>query len=140
MQAQAVFAPNVPDSELPEKMRIGGSLPPSTPVTKKTLAVSAVTRLSNGPETAPLPPSKPNEVHVQVDAPFVFTAKGRAASAPPVPPAPLREAKDLPVEDSSARQFHLDTVIQSPPPENQNKPEHRGFFKRVGGFFSGIFK
>jgi hypothetical protein len=75
---------------------------------------------------------------VQVDAPLVFNAKNRAAAA--ALPPPVQAAKDLPVDDSPARQVHLDTVIQSLPPEPQKKPEHRGFFRRVGGFFSSIFK
>jgi hypothetical protein len=130
MRADAAFAPNVPDSELPEKARIGGSVAPSQP------SVSGA-RFSNGPETAPLPASQPNDVHVEVEAPLVFTAKNRAAAALP---APVQAAKDLPVEESPARQVHLDALIQAPLPPNQNKTEHRGFFRRVGGFFSGIFK
>jgi hypothetical protein len=139
MRAQATFAPNVPDSELPEKVRIGGSeTPPAAPVPASAPNASpSAVRLSNGPETAPLPASKADDVHVQVDAPFVFTAKDHASG---VPPAPVQAAKDLPVEESPARQVPLDTVIQSPPPESSNKPEHRGFFQRIGGFFAGIFK
>jgi len=137
MQAQASYAPNVPDSELPEKVRIGGSDTPAPPA-GSSVASTAGTRLSNGPETAPPPASQPNDVHVQVDAPLVFNAKNRAAAG--ALPAPVQAAKDLPVDDSPARQVHLDTVIQSPPPEPEKKPEHRGFFRRVGGFFSSIFK
>ena len=139
MRAQASYAPNVPDSELPEKVRIGGSdAPDPAAATASAGALSAGTRLSNGPETAPLPPTKPNDVHVQVDAPFVFTpANKRALSAPP---APVQEAKDLPVEASPAREVHLDAVVQSPPPEKPSGSEHRGFLRRVGGFFKSIFK
>ena len=137
MQAQASYAPNVPDSELPEKVRIGGSEAPAA-AAGSSVASTAGTRLSNGPETAPPPTSQPNDVHVQVDAPLVFNAKNRAAAA--ALPPPVQAAKDLPVDDSPARQVHLDTVIQSLPPEPQKKPEHRGFFRRVGGFFSSIFK
>jgi AMIN domain len=156
MQADAAFAPNVPDSELPEKARIGGSATPTPPAgesptigagtstagtspadTSASHAAPSDTRLSNGPETAPLPASRPNEVHVQVDAPLVFNAKNRAAG--PLP-APVQAAKDLPVEESTARQVHLDALIQAPLPKKQNKTEHRGFFRRVGGFFAGIFK
>ncbi len=137
MQAQASYAPNVPDSELPEKVRIGGRDTPSPPA-GPTVTSTAGTRLSNGPETAPPPASQPNDVHVQVDAPLVFNAKNRTAAG--ALPPPVQAAKDLPVDDSSARQVHLDTVIQSPPPEPQKKPEHRGFFRRVGGFFASIFK
>jgi hypothetical protein len=138
MRAQSTFAPNVPDSELPEKVRIGGSETPAPAApTPAAIPSAAAVRLSNGPETAPLPPSKADDVHVQVDAPFVFNAKDRAAG---VSPAPVQVAKDLSAEDSPARQVHLDAVVQSPPPESSNKPEQRGFFRRIGGFFSGIFK
>jgi hypothetical protein len=137
MQAQASYAPNVPDSELPEKVRIGGSETPAPPAAS-SVASNVGTRLSNGPETAPPPASQPNDVHVEVDAPLVFNAKNRAAAG--ALPPPVQAAKDLPVDDSSARQVHLDTVIQSPPPEPEKKAEHRGFFGRLGGFFSSIFK
>ena len=98
----------------------------------------AATRLTNGPETAPLPASEQNQIHVQVDAPFVFSAKDRAAKAAPATvPAP----PDLPIDESTQRQVHLDPVIQPAPPLNQqNKTEHSGFFSRVGKFFSSIFK
>jgi hypothetical protein len=155
MRAEAVYAPNVPDSELPEralpeKVRIGGGGTPGAPAASASSAASggsAATvasaaapssgiRLSNGPETDPLPASQPNDIHVQVDAPFVFNAKDRAGKALP---APVQAAKDLPIEESPERQVHLDAVIQSPPPE-QSKPEHRGFFRRLGGFFASVFK
>jgi hypothetical protein len=144
MRAEGAFAPNVPDSELPESARIGGNGTPATAAGSGSLPVSASTasastsdtRFSNGPETAPLPASKPNDIHVQVEAPLVFTAKSRAAGALP---APVQAAKDLPVEESPGRQVHLDAVIQSPLPE-KNTTEHRGFFRRVGGFFAAIFK
>lgn len=139
MRAQAQYAPNVPDTELPEKVRIGGSATPPAAASAGSMGAAGTTstRLSNGPETAPLPASQPNDVHVQVDAPLVFTAKNRAAAALP---APVQAAKDLPVQDSPARQAHLDAVIQAPAPEKQKKTEHRGFFRRVGGFFAGLFK
>lgn len=123
----------------------GDTLPPKATLSRSnTLATSsesdppgatpAETRLSSGPETAPLPPPQPNEVHVQVDAPFVFTAKNRAASQAPV----LQAANDLPLQNPSIRQVHLDTVIQPPPPAK--KPaEHRSFLHRIGKFFSAMF-
>jgi hypothetical protein len=91
-------------------------------------------QLTNGPETAPLPESRPNDVHVQVDAPFVFSAKDRAAkSAPP----PAQAPPDLPLDQSTQRQIQLDPVIQpAPPSEPQKKQEHPGFFRRL---FKAIF-
>ena len=134
MRAQAPFAPTVPDSELPAKARIGGSdTPVVSAANSSSAATSSETQLSNGPETAPLPASQPNEVHMEVDAPLVFTPKKRAASASP---APVQAAKELPMEDSTRRQIHLETVVETPLPEKQAKPEHRGFFRRL---FSSIF-
>ncbi len=39
--------------------------------------MTAPKTLSSGPEIRPLPPSKPDDIHVQVDAPLVFNAQGR---------------------------------------------------------------
>jgi hypothetical protein len=133
---------------LPDKVRLGGNSDPAPTGTGLTGASSSAnstpTKLSSGPETAPLPPAKPGEVHVQVDAPFVFSAKDRAAASaattssasqpPPVQPVPIQVAKDLRPDESSARTAHLDMTIQPPP------KQHPGFFHRVKGFFSAIFR
>jgi len=144
MRAQAPYAPNVPDSELPEKVRLGATEVPAESTGKVASAESAslgarpeATRLSNGPETAPLPPYKPNETPISIEAPFVFTPKNRAAIASPVP---LQTAKDLPLEDATERQVHLDAVMEAPVPKKQKKPERRGFFSRMKGMFSAIFQ
>lgn len=99
-------------------------------------SASPSTQLTNGPETQPLPPSAPNQVHVQVDAPLVFSAKDRAKVARPAMETPT----DIPVDPSTRRQVHLDPVIQTPPVVSPNKDEHPGFFRRVGRFFSSIFR
>ena len=137
MRAQAPYAPNVPDSELPAQARIGGSETPVAAAQKAALGgPPSQTRLSSGPETAPLPKSQPNDMHVSVDVPFVFTPKNRAAAA--LPP-PVQATKELPVEDTPVRQVHLDTVVASPVQEKTNQPERKGFFHRVKGMFSSIF-
>ena len=128
--------PPVEEVELPAQAHLGETSTPAAAPGNSPNAVPGPTTLSNGPETAPLPASQPNDVHVQVDAPFVFTAKSRSASAPP---APVQEARDLPVENSSARQVHLEAVVEPPPPEKKAKAEHRGFLHRVGRFFAAIF-
>jgi AMIN domain len=142
--------PPLNDSALPEKVRLGGNSAPA-PASVGLLGASSSassstatsgTKLSSGPETAPLPPAKPGEVHVQVDAPFVFNAKDRAAASAqpsavpsaPVPPAAVQTAKDLRVEESPA---HLDMVIQPPP---EKKKERTGLMHRVKGFFAAIFR
>lgn len=129
--------PPEPAANLPAKVQVGASseAAPNPPAADPTGA-----RLSNGPEIAPLPASQPSDMHAQLDAPFVFSAKDRARS---VLPPPVSAARELPVEYSPDRQVHLDTVVQAPPPEkasDSKKADHRGFFGRVGGFFSKVFK
>src|SRR5579859_5849791 len=89
LEAAASTAEPVVASDLPAKVRVGEGSMGGTPTED---AAVAPTRLSTGPETAPLPPSQPNDVHVQVDAPFVFTGKKRAA----VPSPPIESARELP--------------------------------------------
>jgi hypothetical protein len=128
-------APMISEVPLPAKAHLGRS----SQALAFSDAVPKETQLTNGPETAPLPASKPGDVHVEIDAPFVFTGKKRIAT---VPPAPLGAARDLPVADSSSRFVHLDAVVQAPaPPGSQDaaKTEHHGFFHRLKGFFTAIF-
>ena len=125
----------VPDAGLTPKMSLGAW---STSEAVTLGGTSEGTRLTSGPETAALPASQASDVHVQVDAPLVFSRKDREATT--APPAPVSAAKELPVEDSAQRQVHVDPVIQPPPPEAPAKAERRGFFRRVGRFFSAIFR
>jgi AMIN domain-containing protein len=147
LRANTTAGPKVSDSDLPEKAHLGGTqTPPANPQANNGAVGEAApgTTLSNGPETAPLPPSQPNDVHIQVDAPIIFSVKDRVAVAPPAPAAPappVEEARNLPVEDSTGRQVHLDAVVQLPPSEEKKaKAEHRSFLRRVGGFFASIFR
>jgi len=139
LRTEAPTTPIAPESEMPASARLGGTSSPEPAASANPATPSAA--LSSGPETAPLPPSQPDEVHVQVDAPLVFNAKNRNAAVPATPPvAPAPDATNLPVEDSSARPPHLDPVIQSPPPAPEKKPESKGFFHRIRGFFAALFK
>jgi AMIN domain len=109
----------VPDSDSPAKAALADE--PQT--------------LSSGPEIQPLPPSQPNEVHVQVDAPFIFRGKKHGA-----PPAPTDEAAALPVMESSARLARLETQLETqvqPPPVPA--PERHPVLRRIGRFFAAIF-
>jgi AMIN domain len=128
--------PLVAASELPAKTRLGGEATPSLGGGAGSNSMGATpseNKLSNGPETAPLPPSQPNDVHVQVDVPFVFSAKDRAAGSHP---SAVQAARELPVQDASVRPVHLDTVVQFAPP--REKPPNAGqrFLRRIKGFFS----
>jgi len=135
LQTNAVPIQSVATPDLQGKVSLGAGPPAGT---ASATSSSSATRLTNGPETAPLPASQPNDVHVQVDAPFVFSAKDRAAKK--VPPEAEVPA-DVPAEPSAQRQVHLDPVIQAaPPPEPKKKADHPGFFGKIGRFFSSIFR
>ena len=137
MRTDTQSAPTVLEPQLPAKVQIGGSPTPATSSISASAgspgATASSTGLTNGSETARVPPSQPN---AQDDTPFVFNAKDR-----PDVPAPVQAAKNLPVQDSPSRQVHLDPVVQfPPPPEKKPQPERHGFFHRVKGFFSSIFR
>ena len=90
---------------------------------------------ARGSETAALPPSKPDDVHVQVDVPMVFRASDLPPAPPPNQPAPTHEAALLPVRQAWRPAFFQ---ISALPPVPVRNPHH-GFFGRVKGFFAAIF-
>jgi len=116
-----------PDSESPPNARLAEG---------HTAENNGNQTLSSGPETQPLPPSQPNEVQVQVDAPFVFRARERSTTPPPTD-----EAAALPVMETSDRQARLEIQIQ-PPPQSSNQPRSapRRFLRRLKGIFGAIFQ
>jgi hypothetical protein len=131
-------------AKMPDKVTLGagaqtaGSDPPNESAPVASASPDSIRTLSNGPETRPVPGVKPDEMHVQVDVPFVFTAKDLA---PSVPPAPLDDTRALPVEDSSVRPVHLDAVVEAPRPNRDahSKAERHGFFHRLKGLIQTIF-
>src|SRR3984893_2778321 len=130
----------LPDSSLPREARLTSPRPlteDAKPGSDKPIAAAT---LSTGPETAALPPSQPNDVHVQVEAPFVFSANSRVA-----PPATAKVAS-LPVV-SSFRPATLDTIVQQPPTpgtsvqsSDRRASVPRRFLRKVKGFFAAVFR
>ena len=119
----------IPDSESPA----------NTSLDNDSRKNGARQTLSSGPETQPLPPAQPNDVHIQVDAPLVFHAK----KGPAVPSAPTDEAATPPVIESSARPVRLEAQVQPPPapaPDPQARAEHHRLLRRIKGFFAAIFR
>jgi hypothetical protein len=83
------------------------------------------------------------ELHVQVEAPFVFHAKGP-------PPPPIEDVRALPMESRPLSAPALSAPLP-PPARGTQKPTgtetaranpapSRGFFRRLGRFFSAIFR
>lgn len=86
-------------------------------------------------ETAAVPPSKSNDIHVQVDVPFVFRAEEHQLDSQPVRPAPTQEAELLPLGDLRFPEWFQLAAL----PPNLVKVHHHGFFGKIRGFFSAIF-
>jgi hypothetical protein len=83
----------------------------------------------------------PNELHVQVAAPFVFQATGP-------PPAPVEDVRALPPDDRPHSTQALAAPLPPPAamtqpgsaqPESSKQAPSRGFFRRLGGFFAALF-
>jgi hypothetical protein len=88
------------------------------------------------PETASLPELKPTDIHVQVDAPFVF----RASDPPATPPI---EAKRASLGDAGPKPPEvapLPPSSKAPDPQAADHPPHRGFLGKVRNALSSLFK
>jgi hypothetical protein len=89
-----------------------------------------------GAETASLPKSSPNDVHIQVDAPIVFRAADVSAA----------KASAMAANLPSTGPVHTDALPVSalppdePPPASPVQTSHKSFFGKVGGFFGRIFR
>jgi hypothetical protein len=137
MRTDASPAKPGPDSELPANTTLAAGDAPGKTAGKPESGAPQV--LSNGPETQPLPPSQPDDVHIQVDAPMVFRGKPDSAA----PPAPKDDAASLPAKESPAQPAQIESQVQPAPaaaPATPTKPEHRGVLRRIGRFFSAIFR
>jgi hypothetical protein len=124
LRANATVPTPAPGSELSANATLGS---PSAP----TGSVPSLP--SHGSETDPLPPSKPGEVHIQVDAPFVFSGRKKTTAPPTVL---VQEVESLPLEDSS-RRMRLETVVETPviPPSRDRHP----ILHRLKRFFAAVF-
>jgi hypothetical protein len=118
-----------PPAHAPEQIVIGGKAPEMASVT-------------------PLPPPpKANELHVQIEAPFVFSA----AVPPPqlassvahlhVTPVPLPQLVPLPpAQQRKLVPVPIATAGNSPPQTPAKPQQKRGFFSRLRSFLSGAFR
>lgn len=109
---------------------------------KSVSSVAVTTEASPNPET-PLPPAKPGQVNVQVDAPFVFHGDDPAPDVTvtlarvhmeklPWPQVPAVNAQPpAPSKGMATSQAN---------PLAPQQPKGRGFFRRIGSFFAAIFK
>lgn len=116
--------------------------PPNPAPAKEHVAIA-----TNDP-TAPTPPENPGDVHVQVDAPFVFSARpvGPLIAKVQVSSLPnvffVQEQVDPVVLKEKQPEVSQKAKAAPPSPAEKprkEKPENKGFFGRVKGFFGSLF-
>jgi hypothetical protein len=125
--------------------------PSPTPVPLKTNEPVKITEhvavASNAP-TTPLPPDNPGQVHVQVDAPFVFSARpvtGRPYSVAKVQFSSLpnvyfvQERVDPVVLTQKQPEVSVQASAPGPKPEEKPRKEKKGFIGHIKGFFGALF-
>jgi hypothetical protein len=121
--------------------------PPVPPNSANSKPADRVAVASSEP-TSSLPPDRPGQVHVQVDAPFVFSARG--ASGRPYSVAKVQfsslpnvyfvqEMVDPVVLTERPPEVSLKAEAETAKPEEKPKKEKKGFLGRVKGFFGGLF-
>ena len=99
-------------------------------------------RMTVTPPNAPLPEPKPDEVHVQVDAPLEFRAEPPQVTAQEAAQLPgargtgpgWRENVAQPLAKTSASQ------TEPPPKPAAAKPRHRDVLGAIKSFFASIFR
>jgi hypothetical protein len=132
-------------NDLPvENQTARAALPPVNANPVEPTGSSSIDRSNGGipaPNSAQIaaPPPIPNELHVQISAPLVFNATGP-------PPAPVEDVRALPLDVRGMPAAEL-SVAPSPPvnaqtarPAGGSADNHpRGFFHKLGHFFSSMF-
>jgi hypothetical protein len=128
-----------------------GQAPPPTPSPTKDQPATSPgehVAVATSEPTSPLPPGKPGQVHIEVDAPFVFSAKpgnGRPYSVARIHFSLLpnvyfvQQKVDPVVLIEKAPEVSVKTVAETSPPAEKPKKEKRGFLGRVKGFFGSLF-
>jgi hypothetical protein len=140
LRTAAPVAPVLADANPPDNVRLAPAsasepMPISSQLSRPNPNPAQVS-VSVAPEASGLPASRPTDVHVEVEAPFVFRA------ADPVPPPPVAEASKLPLTASLGPPPIPASMALPPDPPvvEKSKAEKHGFFHKLGGFFAAIFR
>jgi len=140
--ADLPMACGCPAPEPVKRAENDGMKVPPKPETESLSAVAVTTRTSPTPDT-PLPPVKPGQVNVQVDAPFVFHGDD------PAPDLTLTLARvhmeklpwpQVPAVNAQPPAASKQEMTSQANPLAPQQSKGKGFFRRIGGFFAAIFK
>jgi hypothetical protein len=128
--------PAIPGPKSPSSMDLARAVDYEQPATAPEPAALQGPPSLPGPETATaaLPASRPSDVHVQVDVPFVFRANDYS-DPPSARPSPTSEAELLPIRDLPRPEL---VEIAALPP-SRARTLHHSFFGKLKSFFSAIF-
>ena len=128
-----------------EPSQIIDAPPTSGPVTNPASAEPVRPEIAGSdglPAAAPLKVSvAQNDLHVQVEAPFVFHATGP-------PPAPVEDVRALPLDPRPYQALVVSTPLPPAPGQkpsgtetaSADAPPRRGFFGKLRGFFAAMFR
>jgi len=145
----------VSDANLPPNLHLPSSsarlapldpmLPPMPSPTRTVVsgpAGSQVALASGSAKRDPLAQAKPTDIRVQLETPFVYRGNNQPSAAATqnaqnLPPKTPGEKVDPPAVATVANQ--TDPAAGDPAPKKQAE-KHGGFFGRMKGFFSSVFK
>jgi hypothetical protein len=132
MRAAADPASVVPENKTPENLALANSNEHPIPPTENA-------GIGNSPVQPPIASSSATtqrspESQAQISTPLVFDAKEFARMRAGTPPQMTAQVAELPITAKPADP--LPPMVVLPPPA---KPEHKGFFGKIGGFFRAIF-
>lgn len=122
--------------------------PPNAKPPDETPKPAEQVAVNSNETTSPLPPDKPGQVHVQVDTPFVFSAKpasGRSYAVAKVQFSTLpnvyfvQERVDPVVLVEKQPEVSLKPAVEISKAEAKPVKEKKGFLGRVKGFFGSLF-
>jgi hypothetical protein len=130
---------DLPITDLPMQPREANAAPPAV----NANPAAELARVDTPPAPGmPATSSDRNEIHVQIEAPFVFNATGP-------PPAPVEDVRALPFDARPYAAVPLDDPLAPDAGNNgkasgenkvtPNRTQSRGFFKKIGGFFAALF-
>ena len=133
MRASADPSSVVSEEKAGSKLQLENS-PEAQPSTGLPADAPSAALSDLGPETRPVPQTKPGEMKVALEAPLVFSGRARAQTQPA---APVAEAATLPLTRNQIDPLPAVVVL---PPASDSKRAGKGFFGHVKGFFGAIFR
>jgi hypothetical protein len=135
---RAQAPPEPPATAIAQGMRPAASAAEAAPAGEAELPAHPI-------PAAARPPLRSGQVHIEVDAPFVFRAEEMAGAAAPGPPAdPLAARLRVRISPPPLSLVRPPPAVvrasQAPPPERHKSAEKKGFFRRLGAALGALFK